>query len=633
MDYRRLVCVCCGLYGGFVVLGPAQAAPAVFFDDVAGGRTSFDSQITSVGGTLFTDTLTALITGTNSWARPDLTITSTNSANRVVNTTYLAGGAPATYTGGGDGIQMTADGSTTSGLTFTFNSPINGFGVDLGDWATCCFPSAIFISFDGGAPIQVASATTNTDNPGVGAGDGARTFVAAIDDSATFTTITFYGTGAGDVLFAGGILRYGIVPIGALSGNYRTTAAPTPASGLATYLDGHDGSGDLATVATFLNTASEETVEESLKEIFPVNTSTASQTMMGAMGQTASVLIDKVGTVLGNMGSLPATSFAETGAEARLNKWLFAEGNSGASAWSGLGGGDTMAALAETPYQKFRNNDHALWVEGVGALSRGDSTDLSFGYKMASKGVVAGYEFALDGDNLVGMLGSVFDSDIHIDNDTGETDAKAWTVGLYGQHLMGSTKLSMVGLLGYGDYDGQRHVSVGGVNGDPQAEYNSKSASLTASASRLYEQDGMQMEPFVMANYTAVDTDGYSETGGGVYNMTVGGDKSSSAMAKIGVTFTRKTQWQDHPIDLRFKPYVGYRREIEEAGNAVRLAGTSPSSGTFIDGRNIDGLDTGLAFEAKLEFAPDHSAKFGLDVSQDKTEARVVSYIGYGYRF
>lgn len=127
----------------------------------------------------------------------------------------------------------TASGDTipgfSSGLTFTFSSPVNAFGFEIGDWATCCTaetrPTAIqtaygvpavgsglWIAFDGGAATLPANALTDTDNPGYAAAGSYTNFIGAIDSSGFFSSVTFFGDGFGEVLVAGGTLRFASVP-------------------------------------------------------------------------------------------------------------------------------------------------------------------------------------------------------------------------------------------------------------------------------------------------------------------------------------------------------------------------------------------------------------------------------------
>lgn len=181
-------------------------AQVIYNDNIPDGTAQFDAVVAAAGGTVVTDSLSGLSGGT-AWSRPGYTITSTNGYYRYIDPWYLNSGEAI-------GIDPTYDDAHLSGLTFTFDAPINAFGLEIGDWATCCFPSALYISFDGGATRQVAVANTDFDNPGYS--DGYRNFVGAIDTTNTFTTITFYGDGDGEYLVAGGTIRYATLDIGSI---------------------------------------------------------------------------------------------------------------------------------------------------------------------------------------------------------------------------------------------------------------------------------------------------------------------------------------------------------------------------------------------------------------------------------
>ena len=197
----------------------AAAVPAVFNNTIAGGIATFDSTITGTGSTVITDTLSGLSGGT-SWDRGDYVISATSGVFRGIDPWYSG------LTGEAIGINPTSP-FPTSGLTFTFDNPVNALGFEVGDWATCCHPSALYIAFDGGSTNLVATANTSADNPGVAAGGPYANFIGAIDDTATFSTVTFYGDGLGEYLVAGGTIRYATVDLGSVS----NPGAPVPEPG------------------------------------------------------------------------------------------------------------------------------------------------------------------------------------------------------------------------------------------------------------------------------------------------------------------------------------------------------------------------------------------------------------------
>ncbi|GHE05006.1 hypothetical protein GCM10008024_34340 [Allgaiera indica] len=217
--------------------GAANATIATVYDGIAAGRASFDSTVTGAGGIVSSDTWTGLGGGT-SINRGAYTITN-NDGGSLGATTY------GTMSGQVIGINPTGGGSNprtnpmdyfNSGMTLTFASAVNAVGFEVGDWATCCFSpvTELFISFDGGTPIKVASASTSSQgrfpsqsNPG---SNVYEIFVAAFDDTGSFTKVSFWGNGNGEYLVAGGQVRYALLKQGSLS---PTAPVPLPAAGWA----------------------------------------------------------------------------------------------------------------------------------------------------------------------------------------------------------------------------------------------------------------------------------------------------------------------------------------------------------------------------------------------------------------
>lgn len=203
----------------------ASATILTVFDGIPAGSASFNTTVTNAGGTVVTDTWSGLLSGA-SLARTDYTVTRNNGS------TF----SPTSYgTMSGQVIDISPDGSypgqngtIASGITFLFNTAVNAFGFEVGDWATCCFnpTTDLFISFNDGTPIMVASAATGSEGLFLNrAGDLVNEiFVAAFDDSSTFTKIQFWGNGSGEYLVAGGQVKYALLGQGSLPG------VPEPAS-------------------------------------------------------------------------------------------------------------------------------------------------------------------------------------------------------------------------------------------------------------------------------------------------------------------------------------------------------------------------------------------------------------------
>jgi len=221
-----------GVIAAMTIGTAANATIATVYDGVTAGVAAFDATVTGAGATVTSDIWSGMTSGV-SIDRGDYTITQNDGGSGSVGTYGSLSGQVIGInpTGGGSDPRTDPLDYFGSGITFTFDSAVNAVGFEVGDWATCCHDpvTELFISFDGGAPILVGSATTFSDglfpsqtNP---LNSVYEIFVAAFDDSGDFTEVSFWGNGIGEVLHAGGQLRYALLDQGSLP----PSGVPSPA--------------------------------------------------------------------------------------------------------------------------------------------------------------------------------------------------------------------------------------------------------------------------------------------------------------------------------------------------------------------------------------------------------------------
>jgi hypothetical protein len=227
-----------GLMGAGLVAAMLAAVPtaanatiATVFDDIDGGVASFNAIVSGAGATPSADVV-ASFSGTTyngtgyTVTKPNGTdvnafpynIWASNPSRNLSGSAFDIGPAG---TGPGHGAGDPND-SKDSGIQFNFAAGVNSIGFEVGDWGTCCHISNLYISFDGGAPILVGSSAAYGDV--FLTNGGAGVFVAAFDDSGTFTQVNFWGDGFGEVLVAGGTIRSADIDEGSLP----PTGVPEP---------------------------------------------------------------------------------------------------------------------------------------------------------------------------------------------------------------------------------------------------------------------------------------------------------------------------------------------------------------------------------------------------------------------
>lgn len=201
----------------------ANATIQTVFDGISAGVADFDATVTGAGATVSFDIWAGLSSGT-SIDRGDYVITQNDGGFGSVTTYGDTSGQVIGIDPSGGGTNPRTDPLDyfDSGITFTFDSAVNAVGFEVGDWATCCTSPTtdLFMSFDGGNAIQVATANQGSDGQFPSQANPQSSvyeiFVAAFDDSGDFTQVSFWGNGIGEFLVAGGQLRYALLDRGTL---------------------------------------------------------------------------------------------------------------------------------------------------------------------------------------------------------------------------------------------------------------------------------------------------------------------------------------------------------------------------------------------------------------------------------
>lgn len=526
--FGRLTTLACAI--AMVYAGSAGAATDVFYYDLSTGRSTFDTRITGLGSTVNTDKLTGLTGGTNTWSRTDFTITA--PSNRSV-TQYFMGSSVADNDG--FGIQMTAAtlGANTpgtlsaSGLTFTFVNPVNAFAVELGDWATCCQPTALYISFDGGPAILVGNATSSADNPGYN--DGVTTFIGAIDDSGTFSTVTFWGEAAGgDVLYGGGVIRYALLPIGALSGLSVSSAVValnnSPAVNAAAVIDATPG---LAALFAGLTT---------------------DQQLSSAASQTLPLLTG---------GSIVALNGALTG----INRVVQAR----IDANRGLSAGDEFLG------------DRHIWLKPFGSWTDQDDRRSVSGYTADTYGVVAGVDGTVSETLRIG--GAFAYANVSVDGNSAtapqDADIDMYRLIGYGSHVLDErTEINFQADVGLSRNQGRRQIALTATVAS--ASYGSRSAHLGVGIGRTYTlNERTRLVPSARVDYTWFRDESYTETGAGPLNLHVRARTSEALLVALDAKLTHQI---DNRLTLTANLGAGYDLINERTSITSAFAGAPGAS-------------------------------------------------------
>jgi outer membrane autotransporter protein len=171
----------------------------------------------------------------------------------------------------------------------------------------------------------------------------------------------------------------------------------------------------------------------------------------------------------------------------------------------------------------------------------------------------------------------------------------------------------VLGLAGYtfNQYDTERSINIGPVFGPATANYDGHELLSYLETGLSIPVAGVTVQPFTGVRYLLLGQDGFTETGAGPANLSVGGQTFDSLRYSLGSRLIKQFQTQLGNIT----PYVQGRwtHEVLENERLIDAQFAGVVGGSFVSQGNVLGRDF---------------AEFGAGITADLT-SNIQVYLGY----
>ena len=258
------------------------------------------------------------------------------------------------------------------------------------------------------------------------------------------------------------------------------------------------------------------------------------------------------------------------------------------------GGGAITNAFgaAEEPSNK------ALWFKIFGGYGNFDGSNGASNTIVQSGGVQAGLFFEADANTQYGLFAGYTNSNNSPDGSSNEVKGDHYNIGGYADIKRGDYTLSGSASYIFARQKSLRFVNVGGFNRIARADFNSHTLTGSGTIARTFVKDDIKFSPFVGAEVIASWTDGYTESGAGVANLTVSSDETVDAFFLTGINMTSEQKdagdWKVH-TELK----LGARTQLTSLDNSLNASFAGQSFTTVTANTGRFSLDVGLGLVAK----------------------------------
>lgn len=301
------------------------------------------------------------------------------------------------------------------------------------------------------------------------------------------------------------------------------------------------------------------------------------------------------------------------------NDWQNSSPRSYASLPSGGSAGDGV--LADSRFGFF--------VNGIGGFGETDRTDRENGSDFNIKGVVAGLDYRVMEQMVVGIAGGYSYLDIDFDKDAniagGSVNADNYNMSAYLTYYVDDFYVDGIFTYGLSDYKLQRSIKIGSNTAvaaiDRLAEASPEGDQYTGNLALGYNfhQDSLNFGPYAQVNYLYGTIDSYQESGAAGLNLAVAEQNVESLESVFGAQMSYA--WSRSFGVL--VPHIRFEWHHEFKDNARRISATyvnDPRQNQFValsdrPDRNFFNLGAGLSANFKHGFQGffDYATVLGLN--------------------
>lgn len=311
---------------------------------------------------------------------------------------------------------------------------------------------------------------------------------------------------------------------------------------------------------------------------------------------SANVLGARLADLRGGAGGLSLAGFKLNGQSGLGN------GLAGFSAYPETGGaaGDEGSPIW---------NRLGVFINGLGQFGKVDPTFNQVGFDFDRGGVTAGADYRFTKDLILGGAFTYIRTESSFDRNGGSLDSDSYTGSLYG-NFYATEKFYLDGVATVGgiDYDSKRRISYTAgtgadldvVNSQATAKPGGMQYSVSLGAGYNHSLGEVTLNPYARVNYTKLDLDGFSESGGSGWAMQFSDQGVESVTTTLG---TQVSYSVSTPFGVLL-PYVRgeWHHEYDDGSRniPVRFLGDNRSGLTFITftegpDRNYFTVGTGIS--------------------------------------
>lgn len=194
----------------------------------------------------------------------------------------------------------------------------------------------------------------------------------------------------------------------------------------------------------------------------------------------------------------------------------------------------SAASYTSSPAPVASGPSWAGWTSGYGFGGSAQSDGNAAGGTYGSGGTILAMERPVDDNSLLGFFGAYSGLSLSLVGLPQNASANQGLFGSYYLRDMGSSYVLAAGSAGFTGYKETRRISFGNVNATASGEYDGWQPSAYVEYGRRWSVGRTMLQPYGALQYIYLRQNGFTETGAGVLNQSVGGVDTNALRGMFG---------------------------------------------------------------------------------------------------
>jgi outer membrane autotransporter protein len=270
------------------------------------------------------------------------------------------------------------------------------------------------------------------------------------------------------------------------------------------------------------------------------------------------------------------------------------------------------------------------YVRGFGQRGEQDATADSFGYDFSVRGLTIGLDNKFNNRYIGGASIGYASNDLDADRNTSSGDIESTMISIYGSYLLDKGYFDAVFSYGRNSYDTRRNVTVPSP-AQLTSSHDGDLLSLGFSGGAYYEMGDWWLRPYASLQYTKLDEDGFTETGGAT-SLNVASRSTDALVSQVGISFLKDYRTASGYMTPELS--IAWIHDYDIDDHAISASYVGAPDATFsIEGQKVEqngvSLGAGVSYETRSGYIT--SIKINSEIRDDYTANTIAGEFRYQF--